>query len=60
LAGTLASVASRRDIAQRLFAPLQVDSSRIRRELGWSPPFVQREALASTARWFKAGCRAGS
>lgn len=53
-AGVLAAVIGRRDAAQRLFAPLQIDTNRIRRELGWAPPFDQREALALTARWFRA------
>jgi nucleoside-diphosphate-sugar epimerase len=60
LAGALASVIGRGDIAQRLFAPLQVDSSRIRRELNWSPPFDPREALVATARWFQSTHRAAA
>ncbi len=52
-ASALAALVGQRDVAQRLFAPLQIDASRIRRELGWTPPFVQRDALALTARSFR-------
>lgn len=37
----------------RLTGSLTVDSSKIRRELGWMPPFTMGEGLAETARWFK-------
>jgi nucleoside-diphosphate-sugar epimerase len=37
----------------RLLGSLLVDSSKIRRELGWKPPFTMAEGLAETARWFK-------
>jgi UDP-glucose 4-epimerase len=37
----------------RLTASLTVDSSRIRNELGWKPPYTMAEGLAETARWFK-------
>lgn len=47
-----ARLAGRADAAQRLFWPLQVDSSRIRRELGWSPPVSAEAGLAQTVRWF--------
>lgn len=42
----------------RLTGSLQVDSSRIRRELGWNPPFRLEHGLAATARWYRA--RAGA
>jgi len=38
--------------AGRLLGSLQIDSSRIRRELGWRPPYTMEEGLAETARWF--------
>lgn len=38
----------------RLTGSLQVDSSRIRRELGWNPPFRLDQGLAATARWYRA------
>lgn len=37
----------------RLTGSLTVDSSKIRQELGWNPPFTMEEGLAETARWFK-------
>jgi nucleoside-diphosphate-sugar epimerase len=38
----------------RLIGSLQVDSSRIRRELGWHPRFRLEQGLAETARWYRA------
>jgi len=37
----------------RLTGSLTVDSSKIRQELGWKPPFTMEEGLAETAGWFK-------
>jgi len=37
----------------RLTGSLTVDSSRIRHELGWVPPFTMDEGLGETARWFR-------
>jgi len=37
----------------RLTGSLTVDSAKIRRELGWKPPFTMEEGLRETARWFK-------
>jgi UDP-glucose 4-epimerase len=37
----------------RLVGELRVDSSRIRRVLGWQPPFSADEALAVTANWYR-------
>lgn len=39
--------------ARRLTGSLQVDSSRIRRELGWRPPISLAQGLAETARWYR-------
>jgi nucleoside-diphosphate-sugar epimerase len=39
----------------RLLGSLTVDSSKIRRELGWKPPFSMEEGLSETAEWFKKG-----
>ncbi len=45
----------RRAAAQRLLGSLTVDDGRLRRDLGWSPPFAVEAALAETAAWFRAG-----
>lgn len=37
----------------RLLSSLKVNSSAIRRELGWSPPYSMREGLAETAIWYR-------
>jgi nucleoside-diphosphate-sugar epimerase len=37
----------------RLTGSLQVDSSLIRRELGWRPRFTLEQGLEETARWYK-------
>jgi UDP-glucose 4-epimerase len=38
----------------RLSESLQVDSSKIRNELGWQPPYTLEEGLRATSLWFKA------
>lgn len=40
------------DAADRLAGSLSVDSTRIRRELGWSPPFSTTAGLERTADWY--------
>jgi UDP-glucose 4-epimerase len=35
-----------------LTGSLQVDSSRIRRELGWEPRYTLAQGLEETARWY--------
>lgn len=37
---------------QRLLSSLRVDSSKVRRELNWFPPFTLREGLQATADWY--------
>jgi len=37
----------------RLLGSLAVDSGKIRRELGWHPPFTMRDGLACTADWYR-------
>lgn len=32
---------------------LVIDSSKIRRELGWTPPFTMVQGLAETAEWLQ-------
>jgi UDP-glucose 4-epimerase len=48
----VARLIGRADIAQRLCASLQVDISKTRKLLGWSPPVGVDEALSKTARYF--------
>lgn len=43
----------RADAVARLTGSLQVDSSKIRRELGWRPRFSLAEGLATTAAWYR-------
>lgn len=39
-------------VIERLLGSLQIDSSRIRRELDWHPPCSVDDGLAETAAWF--------
>jgi nucleoside-diphosphate-sugar epimerase len=48
-----ATVLGKRSEIARLTGSLQVDSSAIRQELGWMPPFSLEQGLAETVRWFK-------
>ena len=45
-------LAGRRGAIDRLLGSLQVDSSKIRRELDWHPPFSIDRGLVETAAWF--------
>jgi UDP-glucose 4-epimerase len=47
-------LASRSGEISRLTGSLQVDNSRIRRELGWNPRYRLAQGLAATARWYHA------
>jgi nucleoside-diphosphate-sugar epimerase len=40
-------------VVERLLGSLQVDSSKIRKELGWTPPFTMEQGLENTAKWFR-------
>jgi nucleoside-diphosphate-sugar epimerase len=48
-----AALAGRRAEFARLAGSLQVDSSRIRRELDWRPRFTLARGLAETAQWYR-------
>lgn len=37
----------------RLIGSLQIDSRKIRRELGWQPPYTLQQGLLATAKWYK-------
>ena len=47
------SIIGKSDAVERLLGSLVVDSSKIRRELGWMPPYTMEEGLEETAEWFK-------
>ncbi|WP_047835876.1 UDP-glucose 4-epimerase family protein [Burkholderia gladioli] len=46
-------LAGRTAQVDRVAGSLQLDTGRIRRELGWSPPCTTRQGLAATARWYR-------
>ena len=48
----VATLAGRGAEFARLAGSLQVDSSRIRRELDWRPRYTPAQGLAETARWY--------
>jgi nucleoside-diphosphate-sugar epimerase len=41
----------------RLLGSLVVDSGKIRRDLGWHPPYTMTQGLAKTAEWYCNSCR---
>jgi UDP-N-acetyl-alpha-D-quinovosamine dehydrogenase len=45
-------VVGKQAVLDRLLGSLQVDSSKIRRELDWHPPFSVDRGLAETAAWY--------
>jgi nucleoside-diphosphate-sugar epimerase len=49
----VSGVLGKTQAVDRLLGSLQVDSSKIRRELGWSPPFTMKQGLEKTAAWFR-------
>lgn len=46
-------VAGRSAELERLWGSLVVDSSKIRRDLGWVPPYTMEQGLTDTINWFK-------
>jgi nucleoside-diphosphate-sugar epimerase len=52
------SLLGREDEIDRLAGSLQIDSSRVRRELDWAPRWTVEEGLAETVRWYDARERA--
>ena len=40
----------------RLFGSLRVDDEKIRRELGWVPPYTLEQGLRATAEWYRDRC----
>jgi nucleoside-diphosphate-sugar epimerase len=49
---TAGALLGKRSVIQRLCGSLQVDSSKARELLGWTPPFSVNDGLASTAAAF--------
>ncbi len=41
------------DAVERLVSSLTIDSSKIRHELNWTPPYTMDQGLKETAEWFK-------
>jgi nucleoside-diphosphate-sugar epimerase len=50
LAGTILGKGA---AVNRLLGTLSIDSTKIRRELGWQSPFTMKQGLAETAKWFR-------
>jgi nucleoside-diphosphate-sugar epimerase len=46
-------VVGKADQVERLLGSLQVDSGKIRRELGWTPPHTLQQGLQATAEWYR-------
>jgi nucleoside-diphosphate-sugar epimerase len=50
---SLGLITGQRGAVDRLAGSLQVDSSKIRQELAWHPPFSVDQGLEDTAAWFR-------
>jgi len=53
----LARVVGKGQMASRLTGSLTLDDSKIRRELGWNPPFTIGHGIAKTVSWYKHDCK---
>ena len=53
LNGLAGKLFGKSDAVERLVSSLIIDSSKIRRELGWMPSYTMEEGLEETAEWFK-------
>ncbi len=40
----------------RLLDSLIIDSTKIRKELGWKPPYTMKHGLKETAKWYEKSC----
>ena len=49
-----ASLLGRADQIDRLFGSLRVNDEKLRRELGWSPPYTMEQGLRATVVWYLA------
>ena len=52
LLNSAAALLGRRAVAERLTQSLVVSNEKIRRQLGWTPPFTVEEGLRLTAQWY--------
>lgn len=43
----------KREAVERLLGSLTVDSTQVRAELGWQPPYSMQAGLAATAQWYR-------
>ncbi|AZQ50320.1 UDP-glucose 4-epimerase family protein [Burkholderia cenocepacia] len=50
---TLGKLTGRRAAIDRLTGSLQLDTGRIKRVLGWQPPYTTRQGLEATAAWYR-------
>lgn len=48
----IGSVAGKEAMIDRLLGSLQVDSSRIRQDLDWRPPYSVGQGCSETAAWY--------
>ena len=53
LMGFAGKLLGKSEAVERLVSSLTIDSSKIRRELGWRPPYTMEEGLRETGEWFK-------
>lgn len=51
----LGKILGKQAVIDRLFGSLQVNSSKIRQELDWQPPFSVDQGLTETAAWYTRG-----
>lgn len=49
---SMAAIAGRTEQLDRLFGSLQISNEKLRRELGWSPPYTMEQGLRATADWW--------
>jgi len=50
---TAATVVGRAEQLDRLFGSLRVNDHKLRRELGWMPPYSMEQGLRATADWYR-------
>jgi len=50
---TMGRLLGKADSVSGLIDSLQIDSSAIRRELGWAPPYSLEQGLRATAQWYR-------